>query len=77
MTGCCPNKKLIRYLKKGEKKLRKEFDHVKIIKDVKKLQILFNRHYQNETVKTVKDKINVDNSTSSDENAAPMEVIKR
>jgi hypothetical protein len=38
MTGFFPNKRLRRFIEKGERKLKKEFDHIKIIKDIKKLQ---------------------------------------
>ena len=38
ITGLCPNKRLIRFISKGEKKLKVEFDYIKIIKDIKNIQ---------------------------------------
>ena len=38
MTNCFPGKRLRRFLVKGEKRLKKEFDYIKLIKDIKKLQ---------------------------------------
>ena len=37
MLGLCPKKDIYRFVDKGERKLKKEFNFVKIIKDIKKL----------------------------------------
>jgi hypothetical protein len=38
MLNLRPDRRLLRFISRGEKKLKKEFDYVKIIKDIKKLQ---------------------------------------
>jgi hypothetical protein len=38
MVNLCPNKKVQRFIQKGERKLKTEFNYIKIIKDIKKLQ---------------------------------------
>ena len=73
--NCCPEKHHRRFLVKGEKRLKKEFNYIKIIKDIKKLQ-------KNQTIsdiqsKDVKAKIHVDHDTSSDDQDDPLTVIRK
>jgi len=37
MANLCPEKRLKRFIDKGDKRLRREFNYFKIIKDIKKL----------------------------------------
>ena len=69
MADLCPNKRLKRFILRCEKKLKRDFDITNIIKDIKKLQ---QHHKPDVELKHAKAHINVESSTSSDENATPL-----
>ena len=74
MTSCCPEKHQRRFLDKGEKRLKKEFNYIKIIKDIKKLQ-QNQKTMSNFEDKYDKSEINVDHNTSSVDQDHPLTVI--
>ena len=61
LTNCFPNKKLKRFIKKGQIKINKELDYMKVIKHVKENKLRFypNREKVDLTV-------NIDESSSED-----------
>ena len=58
---------LSRFIKKGERKLAKEFNLIKIIQDIKKIKHACDEHGKHMSCRP-RDPIDIDNSTSSDEN---------